>query len=170
MRSDTSCERRPCEKREEALTIVTSFPPACRAASSSPPPFALGRVVLQSSGFWPVAMVTARDHISSFSPAPFGRCVPPVRGRPSCPITFSYRSPLLLDRLLNGPVERLCPRLTPCADMAEKVSPSPCFRLRPAPALAHQIVACRNFSLPIVTTRKVRLAGASIFRDLMRLC
>ena len=29
----------------EALTIVTSFPPACRAASSSPPPFVLGRLL-----------------------------------------------------------------------------------------------------------------------------
>ena len=82
----------------EALTITISFPPACRAASSSPPPFVLGRVVLQSWGVRPVALVPARRHISSFSPAPFGRCVPPVRGRASCPITFFCRSPLLSDR------------------------------------------------------------------------
>ena len=82
----------------EALTTTPATLPARRAASSSPPPFVLGRVVLQSSGFRHVAMVPARDHISSFSPAPFGRCVPPVRGRPSCPITVSYRSPLLSDR------------------------------------------------------------------------
>ena len=82
----------------EALTFSYAISPACRAASSSPPPFVLGRLLLQSWGVRHVALVPARRHISSFSPAPFGRCVPPVRGRPSCPITFSYRSSLLSDR------------------------------------------------------------------------